>query len=121
MIRVLYVDDEPDLREIALLSLSLDPLLDVRSAASGEEALVMAAEWQPDIILLDVMMPRLDGPATLLKLREQAETADVPVVFITARAQTQEMRSLASLDARGVIAKPFDPVTLADQVREFLK
>lgn len=120
MTRILYVDDEPDIREIAELALSLDPEIEVRLAASGAEALVLAAEWLPDLVLLDVMMPGLDGPSTLARLREDHATKDVPVVFITARAQTQEIQGFAMLDARGVIAKPFDPMTLAQQARAFL-
>ncbi|QDM40609.1 MULTISPECIES: response regulator [Bacteria] len=118
MTRVLYVDDEPDIREIAELSLSLDPGFDVRTAASGEEALALVAEWQPDVILLDVMMPVMDGPAVLARLRERE--VRTPVVFVTARAQRSEMQSFATLDAKGVLAKPFDPVTLAAQVRALL-
>lgn len=118
MTRVLYVDDEPDIREIAELALSLDPEFEVRTAASGEEALAVATDWQPAIILLDVMMPVMDGPAVLSRLRER-EIA-TPVVFVTARAQRAEVQSFAMLDARGVIAKPFDPVSLAARVRAFL-
>ena len=120
MIRVLYVDDEPDIREIALLALSLDPDLEVKSATSGAQALEMIGQWLPDIVLLDVMMPGMDGPSTLVRLREQPETAALPVVFITARAQSQELQNFATLDARGVIAKPFDPMTLAERVPSFL-
>lgn len=120
MIRVLYVDDEPDIREIALLALSLDPGLEIREAASGREALAIMDEWLPDMVLLDVMMPGLDGPSTLACLRENPATMDVPVVFITARAQSQEVQGFTTLDALGVIAKPFDPMTLAQQVRAFL-
>ena len=120
MNRILYVDDEPDIREIALLALSLDPALEVRAAAGGAEAIRIMADWLPDLVLLDVMMPEMDGPATLVRLREDPRTAVVPVVFITARAQPTEMQTFATLDARGVIAKPFDPVTLAQLVRGFL-
>lgn len=120
MIRVLYVDDEPDIREIALLALSLDPDLDCRAAVNGREAIAIMNEWLPDIVLLDVMMPELDGPSTLARLRENPATKKVPVVFITARAQSQEIQGFATLDARGVIAKPFDPMTLAQQVRAYL-
>ena len=120
MTKVLYVDDEPDIREIAEMSLSLDPDFDVRTAASGSEALEIAAEWAPDIILLDVMMPGMDGPTTLARLRQSEQTAAVPVVFVTARAQQAEIQTFATLDARGVVAKPFDPVTLAEKVRQFL-
>jgi DNA-binding response OmpR family regulator len=118
MIRVLYVDDEPDIREIAELALSLDPEFEVRTAASGEQALAMAAEWEPAIILLDVMMPGMDGPAVLEHLRERG--IETPVLFVTARAQRAEVQSFSMLDARGVIPKPFDPVSLAARVRVFL-
>ncbi len=120
MSRILYVDDEPDLREIATLALSLDPDLEVRAAAGGVEAIAMVAEWMPDLIMLDVMMPGMDGPSTLARLREDPRTAELPVVFITARAQTKDLQTFATLDARGVIAKPFDPMSLAQQVRAFL-
>lgn len=115
--RVLYVDDEPDIREIAELSLSLDPAMEVRTAPDGAAALAIAGEWQPDIILLDVMMPQMDGPAVLAALRRDPATADIRVAFVTARAQRSEIQTFATLDAVGVIAKPFDPITLAAQVR----
>ncbi|GGD84698.1 response regulator [Tsuneonella deserti] len=120
MIRVLYVDDEPDIREIAEMALSLDPEFDVRVAASGAEALAQAAEWQPDLVLLDVMMPEMDGPAVLTRLRQDPATAAIRVAFVTARAQRSEIQNFITLDAVGVIAKPFDPITLAAQVRTML-
>ena len=119
--RLLYVDDEEDIREVALLALELDPELDVTACASGEEALAIAASLAPDLILLDVMMPRLDGPATLARLRANQLTAQVPVVFITARTQAPEQARLLALGAMGVIAKPFDPMTLASVVRGYLQ
>lgn len=119
-IRILYVDDEPDIREIAAMALGLDPELDVRTCESGEEALDVAPEWRPDLILLDVMMPRMDGPATLAALRANDATANIPVVFITARTQTQEVEGFRSIGAHGVIAKPFDPMGLAAVVRGYL-
>src|ERR1700724_2460135 len=118
-LRVLHVDDEPDIREVVELSLGLDPELAVRSCASGRDALAAAADWPPDVILLDVMMPVMDGPATLARLRESPRTADIPVVFMTARAQTRELEHFRSLGAAGVIAKPFDPLTLAGMVRQY--
>jgi CheY-like chemotaxis protein len=116
-LRVLHVDDEPDIREIVQLSLGLDPAFSVRSCASGTEALAMATDWSPDVILCDVMMPVMDGPATLARLRECPQIADTPVVFMTARAQTRELEHFKSLGAFGVISKPFDPMTLASSVR----
>lgn len=118
--RILYVDDEPDIREVAAMSLELDPEFEVRTAASGVEALPLAAEWKPDLILLDVMMPVMDGPTTFGRLREQPDTAGIPVVFITARTQAQEVEGFKALGAKGVIAKPFDPMGLASTVRGYL-
>jgi two-component system OmpR family response regulator len=121
MIRILHVDDEPDIREVVDLSLGLDPDFTVRSCGSGKDALAVAAEWQPDFILLDVMMPVMDGPATLVELRENARTADIPVIFMTARAQAREVDRFRSLGAVGVIPKPFDPMTLAASVRSYVQ
>jgi len=121
MIRFLHVDDEPDIREVVELSLGLDPDFTVRSCGSGKDALAVAAEWQPDFILLDVMMPVMDGPATLVQLRENARTADIPVIFMTARAQAREVDRFRSLGAVGVIPKPFDPMTLAASVRSYVQ
>ena len=119
-LRILYVDDEPDIREIACLSLGLDPDLEVRSCGSGEQALRDAADWNPQLILLDVMMPGMDGPDTLAALRAQPETAGIKVVFITARTQAADVERLSALGAAGLIAKPFDPMTLAAEARAFL-
>ncbi|RPF70988.1 response regulator [Aurantiacibacter spongiae] len=118
MIRVMYVDDEPDIREIAEISLSLDPGFEVRTANGGEAALALAAEWRPDVALLDVMMPGMDGPELLSRMRAEPALADLPVIFVTARAQKTELQTFATLDAKGIIAKPFDPMTLSSQVRE---
>ena len=119
-VRVLFVDDEPDLRTVVGFSLALDPQITVRTCASGQEALAVAAEWSPDLILCDVMMPVMDGPATLARLRENPRTARIPVVFMTARARVHEREYLSSLGACGVIAKPFEPTTLAQSVRSYL-
>lgn len=115
--RVLYVDDEPDIREIAKISLDLDEGMVVETAASGKAALAIAARWRPDVILLDVMMPDLDGPSTLAELRKLAETRSIPVIFITARTQSHEVERFRALGAAAVISKPFDPMLLAAQVR----
>jgi two-component system OmpR family response regulator len=120
-LRILHVDDEPDIREVVEISLGLDPGLATRSCSSGEEAIVAAIDWQPDIILCDVMMPVMDGPATLMRLRENALTASIPVIFMTARAQTRELDRFRSLGALGVIPKPFDPMTLAASVRSYVQ
>ena len=120
-IRVLHVDDEPDIREVVEVSLGLDPDFTVQGCKSGKEALAVAAAWRPDIILLDVMMPGLDGPATLAQLRQNAETAHFPVVFMTARTRARETDRFRSLGAVGVIPKPFDPMTLAVSLRKYVQ
>jgi CheY-like chemotaxis protein len=120
-LRILHVDDEPDIREVVELSLGLDPEFSVRGCASGSEALAAAAEWSPDMILCDVMMPDMDGPATLARLRECPRTMNTPVVFMTARAQTRELEHFKSLGVAGVIAKPFDPMALPESVRSHLR
>ena len=118
--RLLHVEDEPDIREVVEMSLALDPAIVLKSCATGADALVTAAAWEPDIILMDVMMPVMDGAETLTHLRNDARTAKIPVVFMTARAQAREVEHFLSLGAAGVIPKPFDPMTLAAAVRAFL-
>jgi CheY-like chemotaxis protein len=119
-IRILVVDDEPDIREVVDVSLGLDREFKMRACASGADALVMAAEWSPTLILLDVMMPLMDGPATLANLRKNPRTAHIPVLFLTARTQTDEIAQYISLGAQGVLSKPFNPMTLAASVRSYL-
>ena len=120
-LRILHVDDEPDIREVVEMSLGLDPDFMIKSCGSGADALAASTEWQPDLILLDVMMPMMDGPTTLVHLREQPKTNLTPVVFMTARAQAREIESFVSLGAVGVIPKPFDPMTLANSVKSFVR
>ncbi|TGV81091.1 response regulator [Mesorhizobium sp. M00.F.Ca.ET.149.01.1.1] len=102
------------------MSLELDPEFEVRCSAPGIEALTDAADWRPDLILLDVMMPDMDGPETLKRLADSPLTASIPVVFITARTQTHEVERYLAMGAVGVIAKPFDPLALAGEVRKLL-
>ena len=118
---VLHVDDEPDIREVAGLSLDLDPDIVLTTAESGEMALqLLEGGLRPDVILLDVMMPRLDGPGALARLRALPGLEQTPVIFMTARVQTSERDRYLDLGAIGVITKPFDPMTLAGQVRDLL-
>jgi two-component system, OmpR family, response regulator len=116
--RILYVDDEPDIREIAAFALSLNPAYDVRPVGSGAEGVAMLRNdgWRPDIMLLDVMMPGMDGPQTLAAVRDLPVGHDLPVIFITARVLASERERLLGLGAIGVIAKPFDPMRLAAEV-----
>ena len=118
--RVLLVDDEDDIREVAGMSLETVAGWTVLAARSGREGLKIAAEQQPDVILLDVMMPDMDGPSTFRNLQETEATRAIPVIFLTAKAQMREQRGFRELGAQGVISKPFDPLTLADQVSEIL-
>ncbi len=120
-LRVLVVDDEPDIREVVEISLGLDPELMVRSCASGRDAIALAGDWSPNLMLLDVMMPGMDGPTTLTRLRESPRTRDIPVIFMTARIQSREIEAFLALGAKGVIAKPFDPLTLASSVRSRMR
>jgi CheY-like chemotaxis protein len=120
-VRILHVDDEPDIREVVEISLGLDPGFAIHSCASGNDALTEAAEWRPHMILCDVMMPGMDGPATLARLRENPSTSKIPVVFMTARAQQREIDHFREIGAAGVICKPFDPMTLPTEVRQQMR
>jgi two-component system OmpR family response regulator len=114
---VLYVEDDPDIQMVAQMALEVVGGLTLRSCSSGQEALQAAAECTPDLLLLDVMMPGMDGPATLAGLRKLPNTATTPVIFMTAKVQASEVAHYKALGALGVIAKPFDPMQLAQQVR----
>ncbi len=121
MISLLYVDDDPDIQEIAMMAFSLDPALQVRVASSGAQALaILDSGFVPDLLLLDMMMPGMSGPETLVAIRERPQLVDVPVVFFTARSRPEHVEAIAALGAAGVIAKPFDPMTLAATARSFL-
>lgn len=120
-LQILHVDDDDDIREVAAFSLAIDPDIELRSAASGADALAaLEAGYRPDVILLDVMMPRLDGPGTLVLIRQRPEQADTPVIFMTARANSSETDQYKALGALDVIVKPFDPMALAKDVRALL-
>lgn len=114
--RILYVDDDADIRTVAVMSLQLQPSFDVRECSGGALAVPMARDWQPDVVLLDVMMPGMDGPMTRAALRDEPATAGIPVIFVTARIQSAELERLLGLGVTGIIAKPFDPMSLAQQV-----
>lgn len=116
--RILMVEDEPDIQTVARLALETVGGFTVATCDSGEQALTMAPDFGPELILLDVMMPGMDGPTTLKALRRIPELESVPVVFMTAKVQPQEVESFMAMGAEAVIAKPFDPMTLADRVRE---
>lgn len=115
--RILHVEDEPDIQAVAKLALEAVGGFTVRICSGGHEALEAVGEFKPDLILLDVMMPGMDGPSTLRKLRELPETAKTPVVFMTAKTQAREVDDLLAMGAQSVIPKPFNPMTLAAELR----
>ncbi len=116
--KLLYVEDEADIRAVAQLALEAVGGFTVELCSSGEEALRRAPAFQPDLILLDVMMPGMDGPTTLQALRAVPALAATPAVFMTAKVQPAEIAHFKSLGALDVIAKPFDPMTLSETVRQ---
>lgn len=117
---ILIVDDEDDIREVAQLSLEVVAGWKVLAANSGESAIAMAGAEQPDAILLDVMMPNLDGPSTYVRLQADESTRAIPVIFLTAKVQSSDRERFAELGVRGIIAKPFDPLELAEEVSRTL-
>lgn len=118
--RILIVDDEDDIREVAQVTLEMMGGWEVIVASSGSEALLRAEEERPDGILLDVMMPDMDGPTTFRRLQESPATRAIPVVILTAKTQAADRSVFAGLGVAGVLAKPFDPMTLADEVAQVL-
>jgi DNA-binding response OmpR family regulator len=114
---ILVVEDNADIRAILKLALEKVGGLTVCACDSGNAALSALAEFRPQLVMLDVMMPDMDGPGLLKLLRARADTAAVPVVFLTAKATTQEVQELRNLGALDVIAKPFDPMTLHAKVK----
>ena len=117
--RILIVDDEDDIREVAALSLEAVAGYE-SSARSGAAGITIAAAEQPDAILLDVMMPDMDGPTTFQRLQAQSATAHIPVVFLTAKVQPSERARFTSLGVSAVLSKPFDPLTLASELADAL-
>jgi two-component system, OmpR family, response regulator len=116
--RILFVEDDSDIQVVATLALESLGGFSVLACASGIEALSRFAEFSPDLVLLDVMMPGMDGPATLEALRRLPGGGTTPVVFMTARVQAHEVSRYKALGAVEVISKPFDPMRLAATVRE---
>ncbi len=115
--RVLVVDDDDDIRTVSEMALRHVGNFEVLAASSGAQAVGIAATDAPDLILLDMMMPGMDGVDTFKALKAQEASAAIPVIFMTAKVQTHEVESYLALGAIGVISKPFDPMTLADQIR----
>jgi len=118
--KILIIDDEEDIREVTALSLESVAGWEVIKAGSGAQGLARAAEHQPDAILLDVMMPGMDGPTTFRELRKNEATAKIPVLLLTAKVQSTDQRRFADLGVAAVLVKPFDPLTLSTQISSVL-
>jgi CheY-like chemotaxis protein len=118
--RILIIDDEADIREATQMCLEIIGEWDVIVASSGYEGLLKAAAEKPDAILLDVMMPGMDGLTTMKKLRENAATSKIPIILFTAKAQSVEQRQFSQLDIAALITKPYDPYSLSDQIVQAL-
>lgn len=116
MRRILIIDDEDDIREVAALSLESVAGWSVFTACSGAEGILAAQAEKPDAILMDVMMPSMDGPTTFREMQRSPEIANIPVVLLTAKVQGVDQRRFAGLGVAGVLFKPFDPLTLAEQM-----
>ncbi len=121
MKRILFVEDEQDIQEVAQLALEAIGGYTVEVCSSGAQALERVVEFAPDLILLDVMMPDMDGPTTLKALRKMPETANTPIIFMTAKSQAQEIQRFKKLSTLDVITKPFDPMALSDQIAGIFK
>ena len=120
--RILYVDDDAFIREIAEMALSLQPDAEVRLAEGGPDALrLLAGDWKPDVLLLDLMMPEMDGLALLREIRRIKAYERTPAIFVTARAQPHEHAPLIESGACGILTKPFDPLTFAADVYRLVR
>jgi CheY-like chemotaxis protein len=118
--RILIIDDEDDIREVAAMSLETVGGWEVMVANSGAQGLTRAAMYKPDAILLDVMMPGMDGPTTFRELQKNPVTAKIPVLFLTAKVQAADRARFSGLGIQAVLVKPFDPLTLPTQVANAL-
>ena len=115
--RILYVEDEADIRAVAEIALEAVGGFELKACSSGQEALTEVTDFGPDLLLLDVMMPGMDGPTTLEALRKLPELSETPAIFMTAKVQPEEVTALKKAGVLDVITKPFDPMRLADQIR----
>lgn len=120
MRKILIIDDEDDIREVAALSLEAIAGWEILTASSGAQGILIAAAQQPDAILMDVMMPEVDGPTTFGLMKQNPAVAGIPVLLLTAKVQGVDQRRFANLGVSAVLFKPFDPLTLAQQISDAL-
>ena len=116
--RILYAEDEPDIQEVVSLALEALGGFTLKICNNGQEALDKVSDFHPDLLLLDVMMPMVDGPTALQKIRKMPGLESIPAIFMTAKVQPQEIARFKGMGAMYVIPKPFDPMTLSETVRE---
>lgn len=119
--KVLYVDDNDAVRGVVEMCLAVSDELSVKTCSSGSEAIDICVDWQPDLVMMDVMMPGIDGITAFKMLRERPETHDINLVFVTARVQKSEIEEYMELGASGVIEKPFTPMEIANQALSFMR
>jgi two-component system OmpR family response regulator len=118
LIRILYAEDQIDIQQVAILALETVGGLTVKTCNSGLEAVDAINGFEPQLLLFDVMMPDMDGPTALMKIREMDNYKNTPAIFMTAKVQSNEVQAYLDMGALAVIAKPFDPMTLASQIQE---
>lgn len=118
LVRILHVEDDPAIQQVAKIALEAVGGFEVCSCSGGLEALEQFADFAPQLVLLDVMMPGMDGPETLRQLQQRFDLSALPVVFMTAKVQSHEVQSYKDLGAVDVVVKPFDPMTLSDRIRQ---
>lgn len=115
---IMHVEDDPSIQQVAKIALEAVGGFTVHTCSSGQQALDDYANVKPQLILMDVMMPGMDGPTTLQQLQKEYDLSAVPTVFMTAKVQSNEVSSYKALGAADVVVKPFDPMTLSEQIRQ---
>ncbi len=118
--KVLLAEDDEDIQKVAQISLQFRGGWEVELAANGEECLAKAAQNRPDLILLDCMMPQMDGYEACRRLKQDPSLQDIPVIFLTAKAQEREVKKGLSLGSFGFLIKPFNPITLSEEIKQIL-
>jgi CheY-like chemotaxis protein len=118
LVRIMHVEDDASIQDVVRVALEIVGGFQVNTCSCGQDALDRFSQFQPQLVLLDVMMPGMDGPTTLKHLQQNFDLTQVPVVFMTAKVQANEIESYKALGAQDVVVKPFDPMTLSSQIRQ---